>query len=364
MEDRKSYAHKALIILFLIVLILPTLVQISGVEKELFNAENRTKATFPTFKRDNPIKFLKDFKSYYKDNFGLRNLLSDGYLKFKYTRLNESPIPSKVIVGKNDFLFLGKSFSNVVNESLGFRLFSATELKQIQQKITARKQWLDNNNITFYIAVAPSKHSVYRENLPFSFPEKEIRKEQLLNYIKTEIDFDIIDLGKQFAVEKTKYQIYRNYDSHWNDIGAFYACQTLLTEINKEFPLKNLSLSDYKIEIIKEKGDLSSMINLLETENNLILKPLFKDITKSIDIPKFYQNQNISEHRYINPDKKYKVLLFRDSFASAMIPFIKQSFGETTLIWSHSFDKDLILKEQPDIVIMEYTERLLEHINQ
>lgn len=364
MENRKPYAHKVLIILFLTVLIVPTFVQISGVEKELFNAENRIKADFPTFKRNNPIQFLKDFKSYYKDNFGLRTFLSDGYLKFKYTRLNESPIPSKVIVGKNDFLFLGKSFSNAVNESLGFRLFSTTELKQIQQKITVRKQWLNSNDMALYIAIAPSKHSVYRENLPFSFPKKETRKEQLLNYIKNEIDFDIIDLGKQFPVEKTKHQIYRNYDSHWNDLGAFYASQTLLAEIDKEFPLKNLRLSDYKIETKKEKGDLSSMINLLETEDNPVLSPLFKDITESIDIPRFYQKKNISEDRYINPNKNYKVLLFRDSFASAMIPFIKQTFGETTLIWSHSFDKDLILKEQPDMVIMEYTERLLEHINQ
>ena len=251
MENRKLHAHKVLIILFLTVLILPTFVQILGLEKELIDTENIIKTDFPTFKRNNPIQFLKDFKSYYKDNFGLRTFLSDGYLKFKYTRLNESPIPSKVIVGKNDFLFLGKSFSNAVNESLGFRLFNATELKQIQHKITVRKQWLDNNNIRFYIAVAPSKHSVYRENLPFNFPEKETRKEQLLEYIKTTINFDIIDLGKQFHVKKTKHQIYRNYDSHWNDLGAFYASQTLLAEIDKEFPLKNLRLSDYKIETKK-----------------------------------------------------------------------------------------------------------------
>ena len=358
---RSNKQHIVLISLFLILLITPTFIQITGIEKSFTDNENRTKKEFPKLDKKHPLSFLRNFKSYYKDNFGLRNTLANSYLSFKNEVLNESPLPSKAINGKNDFLFLGNSSSNVINESLGFSFFTKSELNKIKNNIIERKKWLAKNKIKLYIAIAPNKHVVYQENLPFHYPKKETRKDQLIAFIKSEINFNIIDLGKQFNVKKQSNRLYKKLDSHWNDLGAFYATQTLVSVIKKDFDIEELKLVDYKIDSIKKNnGDISKMINYKNDVNVIKLTPKFKMEVVDLDLPKYYNEQSISESRHKNKSKNFKVLLFRDSFSSALKPFINNTFGETTFIWSHKFDKELILKEKPDMVIMEYVERYLE----
>ncbi len=359
---KNNKLHLIIIISFLLMLLIPTIVQITKFEDIIIDNENRTKKDFPKLNIKKPLHFLRKFKSYYKDNFGLRNTLSNKYLVFKNDILNENPLPNKVVKGKNDFLFLGNSFSNVINESLGFALFTQTELNQIKTNIIARQKWLNQQNIKFYIAVAPNKHVIYKENVPFQFPEIKTRKQQLLEYLKSEINFEIIDLGKQFKNKKKLNRLYRKYDSHWNDLGAFYAAQTLFKTIQKDFDINNIKLSDYKIDSIKSIGGVSKMLNYKSKETRITLTPNFTTNVIDLDIPKYYSQVSIYESRHKNKTKKYKVLLFRDSFSGALKPFINHTFGESTFIWSHKFDKALILKEKPDLVIMEYVERYLEKI--
>ena len=356
--------HILFIGIFLCVLLAPTLVQVTGLEDNIIDNENRTKSDFPKINKKKPFLFVRKFKSYYKDNFGLRNTFSNNYLRFKNDVLNENSLPNKAIKGSNDFLFLGNSFSNVINESLGFTLFTKQELNQIKTTVLERQEWLSKQNIKFYIAVAPNKHVVYKENLPFRFPNLPTRKEQLLDYLKSTINFEIIDLGEQFIQQKKKNRLYRKYDSHWNDLGAFYATQTLLNSIKKDFDINNINIFSYKIDSLKSSGGISKMLNFSRNETKIILTPKFKNNVIDLDIPKYYSNQLIYESRHKNPSKKYKVLLFRDSFSGTLKPFINHTFRETTFIWSHKFDKDLVLKEKPDLVIMEYIERYLERLQE
>lgn len=349
MSVTTKHIQKILILLFLVVLTTPTIVSIANLEKEKTKAENRNK----------PKLTINNINNYYNSNFGLRQTLSDFYIHIKYNILNESPIPVKVIVGKNDFLFLGNNFKNVVKKSSGFLLFSKKELLNIKESIQEKRDWLKSENIAFYIAIAPNKHIVYKENLPFKFSKMQTQKEQLISYIKEEINFDIIDLGKQFARKKTENRLYQKQGSHWNELGAFYGYQTLMNVISKNFPIKKMELSDYIIKSEKKIGDISKMMNLTNKKNVITL--IQKNKTKIDTITSNYYNDiNIDEKRFKNSTKKYKILIFRDSFSINLLPYLNQTFGECTYIWSNRFDKDLILKEQPDIVILENVERYLD----
>lgn len=360
MHPTTKHIYKILVLLFLVILITPTIVSITNIEKQKTNSENKKKPSFPkliTLK--NPKQFATNINNYYKNNFGLRQTLSDFYIHLKYTKLNESPLPQKVIIGKNDFLFLGNEFNNVIEKSSGFLLFSKKELLNIKESIQEKKDWLKSKNIAFYIAIAPNKHIIYKENLPFKFSKMLTQKEQIIKYIKDEIDFNIIDLGKQFTVKKTENRLYQKLDSHWNELGAFYGYQTLIDEISKDFPIKKMELSDYYIIKDNSNGDINKMINLTSTKDIITLK-LKNNIQIDTINYKYYPDLNIDEKRFKNPNKKYKILLFRDSFSTSLIPYLNQTFGECTYIWSYKFDKDIILKEQPDIVILENVERYLD----
>ena len=66
------------------------------------------------------------------------------------------------------------------------------------------------------------------------------------------------------------------------------------------------------------------------------------------------------------PRAEIEMVMFRDSFASAMVPYLSEHFRRSTYIWKWNYDADLfkavIEKEQPQIVIDECVERLLYYL--
>jgi len=60
-----------------------------------------------------------------------------------------------------------------------------------------------------------------------------------------------------------------------------------------------------------------------------------------------------------NPDKPAKVVVFRDSFAIALMKFLGCSFNRVVYVWQQNWDKRIIEREKPDIVIDEMLERFV-----
>jgi hypothetical protein len=82
---------------------------------------------------------------------------------------------------------------------------------------------------------------------------------------------------------------------------------------------------------------------------------------RQLPVPKNYERvPEDYEKRYKSNVNDLKVLVFHDSFTTALVPFIKESFGETVFIWKPNFNKTLIEKEKPDIVLQIVVERNLE----
>ena len=54
-----------------------------------------------------------------------------------------------------------------------------------------------------------------------------------------------------------------------------------------------------------------------------------------------------------------RAVMFRDSFATWLIPFLVDHFRRITFSWQYTFDRELVEKEHPDVVIQEMVERVL-----
>lgn len=52
-----------------------------------------------------------------------------------------------------------------------------------------------------------------------------------------------------------------------------------------------------------------------------------------------------------------KILFFRDSFASAMIPFLVGRFQSAVFLWTHAYHPEIVAAERPDAVVLEVIER-------
>ena len=306
---------------------------------------------FPELNLKKQKESISSLKSYYLDNFGLKDFFLKNYLKTKTNLLKENPKPNSVVKGKNGWYFLGNQYNNVLDDAYGNDDFTDKELNNIILSIKDINNYLNSKNIKFYLVVPPNKSSIYKEHLPYKLSQNTNKLTVLKNKLVNEINFKIIDLTDTLLASKNEAQLYHKTDSHWNDLGAFIGYSKTIKEISKDIEVSLANKSDFNITTqIVDNNDLIKMINTTAENETVIFKPK-NDIN-----PEPYLN---SYHRYLNPDKNLKIIMHRDSYADAWIKYFIESFGETFFLENYKLDKDLIEKVKPDIIIFEIIERNL-----
>ena len=315
----------------------------------------------PTNKGDKKISLN------FKRDFPLKSDLFQLYSNIKKNIFNAPAIPSLVIEPGNGWLFLGNSFenANAMSESKGILVFTKKELNTLKNNLHKKKKWLDENNIKMYISIAPNKHSVYGDMIPIKKSNRKTKLEQADSICKL-LNIDFINLGNKFPQENEK-PLYYKTDTHWNDLGAFYAFQATYNTIKEDYPnslfkpytLDSLSLITSKTSYV---GDLNGMLKNKRTENSFSLNFKTKQTSivqeKRLTLPLNYnKNPHNYESRFMSDINKLKIIIFHDSFMPFYSKYIKENFGETLFIWSHKFNEELIKSEKPDIIYYEIVER-------
>jgi hypothetical protein len=328
-----------------VLLIVPNVILFSG---------DSDKSKLPEFGFKNLSQSVKDFNTYYDNNYGLKPQLVDSYLKFKTQVLDDTPLPNRVIKGKDDWYFLGNQYNELFNDSFGNFDFSEAELIEIKDFLQSTREVLAARGIAFYIVVPPNKHRVYTEMLPYQLNYTDTRLKTLNSYLKKEIDFEIIDLRDTLIVNKNLGQLYYKTDTHWNDLGAFLGYQKTMSIIAPDLP--TVSLSEYTIANESTKqGDITEMINLKTNEQIIALHKNEPSQIKSI-------KSTYEFMRFVNYKRNKILVMYRDSFGNALIPFFNESFRETIYKRGYPVDLGFIDHKKPDIVIFEVVERNLSSI--
>jgi len=319
----------------------------------LFGATN-TEKPFPKLDLKNFTKSIKKIDKHYNNQFGLKSQMVNVFTKFKSEILNENPIPNRVLAGKDGWYFLGNHNNELFNDSFGNHSFSMIELEEIKKNIQSTREELASRGIDFYIVVPPNKHRVYSEKLPYQLQQNTTRLEALNSYLKKEIDFEIIDLRDTLVANKNNQLLYYKTNTHWNDIGAFIGYQKTINAIDPNIPKVNISNYniDYDSQIL---GDITNMINLKNNEREV--KLIKKTSSKVKPIKSTYQFK-----RFMNYSKNRVMVMYRDSFSDAWIPFFNESFRETIYLRGYHINYGFIDHKKPDIVIFEIVERNLSSI--
>jgi alginate O-acetyltransferase complex protein AlgJ len=375
MDRSKKSANKVLIAAFLIIIYLPIIVDTFGIKTGQPITENRAIEPMPSleinYSSPSPgavyiacVRFIRKFDDHYNSTFGFRSNLLQLYNTVKQTIFDTDPLPQKVVKGTDGWYFLGDSNSNVIKESKGIENFSPEELKASLQKILGHKLWLQKRDIQYYLAVAPNKASIYGEYLAIQKSKKETQLDQLK--FVSQNNFNFIDLKSHFSLAPHA-RLYHKTDSHWNDYGAFLAYSSLIERVKADFPeVHRLTQSDFLIDTTSSyQQDLTRMLFLKVKEEVITfetIKPERALLQKEeLNVPKNYDRAPIDyEKRYKTKINTLKVVVLHDSFTLNLIKFLKESFGETVFIWRPNFDKELIEREKPDIVIQIVVERNLD----
>lgn len=368
---KSSFYSLLLIILFMTLLVLPSFFFFTGIVKNTRNFENRPMAKMPpapviihgdgyaTYKEIS--SFSAGFENFINDHMPVRNLLFRLFRDIKVRLFNTSPLPERVVIGKEGWFFIGDANSDVIREAKGLIQFTDNEVSRCVNNSKNINNLLKNKGIRFYITIVPGKATIYGKYLPIISSKGPTKTQQFAEALKkTEVPY--IELHED-PHDFSGSGIYFKLDSHWNQAGAFLAYRSIIEHIRRDFPdISMLSINDFDIDgVLSQQNDLARILQMKITEYTYNFRPKFEVAavgqTKRYNVPETFPfDKRYYETRFFNPKEKYKLLVFGDSFMVDLFPFLVHSFGESICIRGR-IDSGIIANEQPDIVIFETVER-------
>ena len=351
--------HKVWYFVFLLILISPFVLSIFFTDIE-DQGENRTLTEKPVFNIYTINTFSKEYESYFNDHIPFRNIIININSKIKYFCFHDSP-NNNVVIGENNWLYL----KNEIDSYKKINVYNEKTLAIAAKYFSDISNYCTKNGAQLIIFIPPDKASIYPENVPdyvkaFNFPKN--RAEVFAEYINKNTNVKVI-YPKQELLEAKKLimeDIYYTYDSHWNRIGAYIGTKALVKEMGITLPDLSevtISLNDdisYSLagmlgikDIMTNEKDyeLSGYNNQSEPSINYVDDGLGNDVITSSDAPK----------------SESQVLILRDSFFTAMEPYISTCFKSIHAPhYNLCYSPEMIKEESPDYVVIEIVERALD----
>lgn len=318
---------------------------------------------------DDWLQYPARFEAYFNDHFGLREKMISANNFIFAELLRTSPVP-EVMMGKDDWLFVA---SIDTPESFhGLRPLSAAELERWQLLLEGRRDWLASHGIKYLFAVAPNKSTIYQQFLPRRFEGigAETPLSQLMSHMAMGSTVNVVDLRGGLIAASGQEKVYYQTDSHWNHIGAHIAYQQIVRATRQWFPRETpLPLEGFSVKPSGQKlGDLARMLGggVAIAEKQLMPGAGCGAFVET-GLPQLSGYRLNYKYgggivRTQCAGKPLRVIVFRDSFFTAALPYFADQYGDVIYVWDY-FDQQAleeILKVfKPDLLIEERVERAL-----
>ena len=363
---------------FAVLLLSPVVIKYLFPNNNSTNIENRELAKKPTFQIINDSlscnmslkNYSHEYEQYYNDNYILKNQFTVFYNELKL-KMRSNPLEKSVVIGKDGWFYLGNEYALLVDKNLGYRPLSKEELEDIKNSILRKQHSCDSLGIKFIITLAPDKQTIYPEYYPFNFKKKGLSRIEQVDELLKSMDINYINIIDTLKNHKMicKENIYHKKDSHWNFHGAWAAYTKIFTKAHQLVPdIKCLTLDD--ITIIEDscfKGmDLAKMLSIDNTEyvDLYRLKEHNIEQIETATQEKYENHYLVLKFHAKNANVKAgKIALYGDSFCNNLYELVAGSCHElfhNQSIGDIYFDKELLEREKPDILIYEIVERYVD----
>ena len=334
--------------------------------------ENRYLAKFPTVivNKNQIAPGLKEgFEAWLKDNLvgRVEAQKAKAYIDFKLFASSPSPL---VHIGEGGWWF----FTNDRNLEIGqgTHLLSNEELEAISENQEAIRSSLKEQGIDYVLVLVPSKASVYPEYMKGgNYQVGPTLIDQVSTYLQENTTVPVINIKPNLIDAKNEQDVYFRTDTHWNHTGAYIAYKTIIEKSNYFGMIKTQPIS-HATEPATHNGDLSAMMGypgLLPTEPfeaTAIQTPhafLVSDSEKVSRVKRLIADHDIvgEYFSYSNLSAEKSALILGDSFfLTWKIPdLFAENFAEMNFIRTDIVVNDIIQAINPDIVILERTERYI-----
>ncbi len=349
--------------LFVIVISLPLAANIAGIDGA-DAAENRELAPFPRV--DASWRSIAGYgpalSAWFDDHFGFRATLVRWHGKSRLFVLDVSPTTA-VVKGRDGWFFYGDDQS--IEDYANVEPMTPAALANWREAVVRARDWLTARNIPYVFTIAPDKHVIYAEEMPGTLVRAGdlSRADQLFTTLQ---DTGLaVDVRASLFDAKARERIYQKTDTHWNDRGALVAYRRIIGAVRARVPRtpEAWTRDDFDpVDHIAPGMDLAAMMGLngVLSEVDLTLVPRRPRRARVIEPagaePTAEEGRIVTE---IDDSSLPRAVIFRDSFASRLVPFLSEHFSRAVYLWQNDFDADVVVKEHPDVVIQEIVGRHL-----
>lgn len=354
---KSSGAHEATVLLPLVYIMFSFSAHTDGSftkSREYGNIENRRLATMPAFDSENWLKWTADFDDYYRDNFGLRQPLTELLCRFKFYALGVSPFPDQVIVGKDGWLYKAE----VLPDFNGAALHTDEELEFIAAKFQAIHEACEAVGTDYYLCLSPDKFEVYPEFLPPSMRDYAGTRmaEQVAAYLRQHTDVKVITMSEAFAEQKEQHQLFYKTDLHWNDRGGYLAYSELCSHLGLADTLAALDSTMRWKPMQFGRGGLSAMIYLQQDMD----EPSERYKQRGAITVANASAEGLPAQCAVKTngtDDGPVAVVFRDSFFRVLVPLFSRHFSKSVYIKNAqrtealNLDSFMLSAVKPDVLI-------------
>jgi hypothetical protein len=374
----RKYASALLTGLFFALCLLPGVLLFTFEGETRSLVENRDLAGLPSAPATVEAlgTWTGEFDAFVADHFGGRKKLVAAY-NYVHVLGGISPNP-RVLIGRDGWFFLEQTFLKDSNR--GAMPLSEQALADLLASFERRRAYLDSKGIGFAVLPLPDKNSIFPQYLPATVEFVGPSRLEQFRDACAHVRFICVDaLAAVREATADGEETYFQTDSHWNSRGAWFAYRALMETLRDSGYRKGVLLEETDVEFIRLDPFYPTDIvrNLLGLQGWI---PDDHGIRARVRDDSTYMAFRVSdgqpyEYLYAPPpgqeQKHFKreqprdgsrVLVYRDSYGNAMLPFLVHSFDELVYVRppkNMSFDPADIERHQPDLVIYEFVERAL-----
>ena len=295
--------------------------------------EQRSLQMFPKFSEVTLDEYTSQMTSWFSDQFVGR----DSLIHLKY-------LTQKVLgVRKIDDVYLGKHC--LIQET--------AEMNQeaVDKNIEAINNFFVKNNVNTMFLLANTAVGMNNDKLPRNAFELDQNKQ--MDYVFNHLDPNIarIDVRDTLKSHKDEYLYYKS-DHHWTTLAAYYATQEIAEYMNFDLPgldsfHKYPITYDFKGTLAKKTGSLMQKdeVDIYVPKKNVDYVVTYagaqekkrtvynsKAISSADQYAVFFGGNQDLIQIDVNNESEHHLLVFKDSYANALIPFLIPYFRTITIV--------------------------------
>lgn len=318
-------------------------------------AENRILSEKPAFWTDEGFNsgYFQELQTYVSEHFAFRSELVAADSMVKY-HLFHTPADDQVVIGKDGWLFFSETLADYAGVAM-----TDDELGQIAEKMSEVCGYIESQGKHPLVVIVPNKNQIYPEYMPARFGAKaEQNNLTLLQEKMQEAGVPFVDAYHILLEGKAADEMYLHEDTHWNNTGA----RLVLNEICAAYGLEDrYELAGYQVEE-SHSPDLYGM--LFPDEAHLEPQRVYDDGRNYDYIGRMHSVDDMKIRTAAQTGNGKSILVYRDSFGRALIPYMGGTFDNVTFNRSTPYDLSLVEKTECDYVLIEIVQRNLADLGQ